>query len=260
MHCFIILKRSKMLTIIQGADSLSKFCTGCGNQLREDVKFCRLCGLPVKAADLPAAPEQTVVDNSTVKRPETIIRQAAPKTAESKTGKRIMRYFVLLLVVCSVAATVYLSRDNLWDAWLKRGETVSVSGVALREQEAASFVNSPDEAAWKNQEDVEKVKKTIDGQISKFQKAARNNDMNNILKFFSENKRELYGNILEKDKDSIDLLGEAFEGMEMVYLSPAVNGKADTKERIAEYRTEYKGQAFSVVFIYQDGKWLIHSL
>lgn len=239
---------------------MNKFCTGCGNQLREDARFCRLCGLPVKAVDLPEAPEQTVADNSTVERPETVIRQAAPKTAESKTGKRIMLYFVLLLVVCSLAAAVYLLRDNIWDAWLRRGETVNVNGVVLREQEAASFVNSPNDAAWESQEDVEKVQKTIDGQINKFQKASRNNDINSILKFFSENKRELYGSILEKDKESIALLGEAFEGMEMVYLSPVVNEKADTKERIAEYRTEYKGQAFSVVFIYQDGKWLIYSL
>ena len=249
-----------MMTIIQGADRLSKFCTGCGNQLKEDAKFCSLCGLSVKAKDLPAAPEQSVVHNSTVERPETVTRQAASQTAENKTGKRIMLYFGLLLVVCSVAAAVYLLRDNLWDAWLKRGETVNVNGVALREQEAASFVNSPDEAAWENQEDVEKIKKVIEGQIGQFQKAARKNDINNILKFFSENKRELYGSILEKDKESIELLGEAFEGMEMVYLSPAVNEKADTKKRIAEYRTEYKGQAFSVEFIYQDGKWLIHSL
>lgn len=239
---------------------MSKFCTGCGNQLRQDARFCRLCGLPVKAVDLPEAPEQTVADNSTVKSSETIIRQAAPKTSESKTGKRIMRYSVLLLVVCSLAAVVYLLRDNLWDAWLKRGETVNVNGVVLREQEAASFVKSPNDAAWESQEDLEKVKKAIDGQISRFQKASRNKDINSILKFFSENKRELYGSILEKDKESIALLGEAFEGMEMVYLSPVVNEKADTKERIAEYRTEYKGQAFSVVFIYQDGKWLIYSL
>ena len=239
---------------------MSKFCTGCGNQLNENAKFCSLCGLSAKVKDLPAAPEQSVVHNSTVKTPETVISQAASKPAGNKTVKRIMLYFVLFLVFCSVAAAVYLLRDNLWDIWLKRGETVNVNGVVLREQEAASFVNSPDDAAWKNQEDVEKIKKAIEGQIGKFQKAAGKNDINNVLKFFSENKRELYGSILEKDKESIELLGEAFEGMEMVYLSPAVNEKADTKKRIAEYRTEYKGQAFSVVFIYQDGKWLIYSL
>ena len=66
------------------------FCTKCGNALKENDKFCRKCGAPVKLRVQEVAPEPVVVpEPAEIAAPEPVVAPApipAPETAAATTA------------------------------------------------------------------------------------------------------------------------------------------------------------------------------
>lgn len=183
--------------------------------------------------------------------------------SDQKSKKLSLTFKVLtfsLLVLVLIGGVLFFMRNTLRELWLTRDELVLVDGVYLSAEDAKKAIDDADEHMWKQHKDVEKVEKAIGKQIASASKAAAKKDGKKFMKYCSEEFLSLYGETFLQNEDNLPLLCQVLDDLEMTYLAPATEGDEVTMNRVAEYQTILNQQTVTVVFIYENGRWLIQSL
>lgn len=189
--------------------------------------------------------------------------EAASSQKPKKQGKRIV---ILIGVLCVLGLMTYgvFYVKGLLD--VKAKKTITIDGIVLTDRNSPEnrilFNDSEGVSAdiWQNYSDTEKVKEQINKRINALQNAFKTKNVNKITGFFTKVEREYYQRVFSENKENLDTFTNIFSSLEMVYLSPPVNPKTDTFDRIAEYKANWNEMEFSIVFIQEDGQWYILQL
>lgn len=189
--------------------------------------------------------------------------KAASSHKPKKQGRKIV---ILIGVLCVLGLMTYgvFYVKGLLDVNAKK--TITIDGIVLTDRNSPEnrilFNDSEGVSAdiWQNYSDTEKVKEQIDKRINALQNAFKTKNVNKIAGFFTKVEREYYKGVFSENKENLDTFNNIFSSLEMVYLSPPVNPKTDTFDRIAEYRANWNEMEFSIVFIQEDGQWYILQL
>lgn len=88
------------------------FCTNCGNQMADGVKFCTSCGTAVAAAPAPAATAAITEPAAPPVQPQPVYTQAAPQPAATyqeepiSTGSYIGIFLLLMLPIVNLVCLI----------------------------------------------------------------------------------------------------------------------------------------------------------
>lgn len=189
--------------------------------------------------------------------------EAASSQKPKKQGRKIVLLIGVLCVLGLMTYGVFYVK-GLLD--VKAKKTITVDGIVLTDRNSPEnrilFNGSEGVSAdiWQNYSDTEKVKEQINKRINSLQNAFKAKNVNKIAGFFTKAEREYYKGVFSENKENLDTFTNIFSSLEIVYLSPPVNPKTDTFDRIAEYKANWNEMEFSIVFIQEDGQWCILEL
>lgn len=141
------------------------FCTQCGKEIREGLKFCPGCGAPVKTATQPAGaqpvnPQATDVQQSQVQTPsmqqtptQTPNIQQAPAPVKKKGSGAIIALIVVLILI--IIALIGVSFAEFWITGGK--ETIyETFGISVESEEEQDEDEAEDEDSQSKKEKSKK--------------------------------------------------------------------------------------------------------
>ena len=173
-----------------------------------------------------------------------------------------------LLVLCILCITFIIGYTtkmlkNFLD--LRVGKLITVDGIVLTDKtspENRIIMQFEDSSLidWQNEPDLEEEKNKIEQQIQTLRKALKSKNIRKIASCFTQTKQEYYRQFFTENKDNLDLFFDIFNNMEMTYMSPDTSKNGNPYYRMAEYTAIWKDKDVIVVFIKEDGQWVIESL
>jgi len=210
-----------------------KICSNCGNKLKDSSEFCSECG------------------NFLSKKTSSI-------------GKN--KVFKIIGILCLVVIVAFGVKYIMGYKDSKAAKLVEVNGIVLTDNNSPEnkfllkYEENAESSEWKNFSDRVKEEKEINEQISSLKKSFDKENIKQIISHFSEAERAYYEVVLNANKDNFKVFSGIFENVEISYLSPPMESKIDTFDRMAEYKAVWNNQEFLIVFIKEDGTWRILSL
>ncbi|MBN2286966.1 MAG: hypothetical protein JXQ26_01090 [Tissierellales bacterium] len=197
------------------------------------------------------------------KKPSENIEQTAQEKKSVKKRKKFLWILIPCVILLLLGTVGFMMRDTIYKAWIEKNtELQTVNGIVMSEETLSGVYVSAeqiDAEDWRNYPDTEKIQGKIEDQLKGFAKAAKSKNVDKMLKYLCEANKERYEALFTENRDQLDQIAPIFEEWTLVFLSEPIDKKSDSALRVAECSVMYEGQPFSIVFIEENGKWLINN-